>query len=278
MKHYILITDNAFGMTDDEFARALKLKAFNPKASEKNRLSVYGMGLKYAAVYLGNHYLISSTCYGEKVRRFAEIDVPTFEKTNPTKLPAKISDELEEERGTELKITNLRISKTPTKEKDLREKLGLVYQHYIYDGILSISVNKIPVNYEKPKLRKKEEGGSYCENFESSFESGGIKYNFNGWIGILPKGNQSIAGLNLVQARRCIQLNWRPEKLFGKGNSFQNQRIVGEVVFDGDHSILSYDKDQFVWADNGAEEAFIKKLSQLPGVHYIISECKTLKR
>lgn len=276
--NHIIISDNSFGMNDEEFGRALKLKAFNPDAFKGNRLSVYGMGLKYASVYLGNHYVINTTRYGESVRRIAEIDVPYFSSNNPETVTAIISDEMEQERGTTIEITDLRIKRTSSKESDIRDKLSIIYNRYIQDGTLTITINKVAVKHNKPELRKKEDGSKYFEKFDGSFTSEGVTYKYNGWIGILSVGNQSITGLNLIQAKRCIQLGWKPEAIFGKGNSFQNSRVVGEIVFSGDHSILSYDKDQFVWSDNGTEELFINMLLNTPGFKYIIRECKTLKK
>ena len=138
--------------------------------------------------------------------------------------------------------------------------MGIIYKHYIQDGTLTITINKVAVKHNKLELRRKEDGSKYFEKFDGSFVSDGVTYKYNGWIGILSVGNQSITGLNLIQARRCVQLGWKPEAIFGKGNSFQNSRVVGEIIFSGDHSILSYDKDQFVWSDNGTEELFINLL------------------
>ena len=276
--NHITITDNSYGMNDEEFGRALKLKAFNPDAAKGNRLSVYGMGLKYASVYLGNHYVINTTRYGESLRRIAEIDVPYFASNNPETVTAIISDEMEQERGTTIEITDLRIKRTSSKENDIRDKLGIIYKHYIQDGTLTITINKVAVKHNKLELRRKEDGSKYFEKFDGSFVSDGVTYKYNGWIGILSVGNQSITGLNLIQARRCVQLGWKPEAIFGKGNSFQNSRVVGEIIFSGDHSILSYDKDQFVWSDNGTEELFINLLLNTPGFKYIIKECKKLKK
>lgn len=272
----IIIRDNAFGMNDEEFGRALKLKATNPNALRNNQLSVYGMGLKYASVYLGNHYSISSTAYDSCLRYYAEVDVPDFEKNNPKSIPANIHSAMREIHGTTITITDLRIKKTADKEKDLCEKIGMIYNHYIHKGILSISINGIPIKYQRPELRPNEDGGHYYEHFEDSFTVGGKTYNFSGWIGILNKGKQSITGLNLVQANRCIELGYKPEKLFGKGNSFQNSRIIGEVVFNGENYVLSFNKDKFVWADDGAEDAFINKLYSNPQVSYIIRMSKDL--
>lgn len=274
---HILIRDNAYGMNDEEFGRALKLKAANPNAWKNDQLCVYGMGLKYAAVYLGNHYSISSTAFNSKTRFYAEVDVPTFEKENPETVEASLFDEFEEAHFTEIEITSVRIKKTVDKENDLRNKLAIIYNHYISKGLLTIRFNNIPVLYERPALWPKEDGGSFFEHFKDSFSINDKTYEFSGWIGILSKGNQSITGINLVQANRCIELGYKPEKMFGKGNSFQNSRLIGEIVFSGENYVLSFNKDTFVWADDGAEEAFVSKLIANSHVSYIIKMCKELR-
>lgn len=273
----IVITDNSFGMDEEEFGRALKLRAPNPHALNNNQLSVYGMGLKYACVYLGNHYSISSTKYGSNARYYAEIDVPDFEQNNPKTVGAKVGSEPLYTHETIIEITKLRIKKTPEKERDLMKKLGLIYNHYIFSGDLSISVNQKKVVYERPELRPNGEGGSYFESFEDSFVVGDKTYEYTGWIGILNKGNQDDTGLNLIQAQRCIELGYKPARLFGKGNSFQNSRVVGEIVFNGENYILSFNKDKFVWADDGAEDAFITSLLNNSKVAYIIKTSKKMK-
>lgn len=65
--------------------------------------------------------------------------------------------------------------------------------------------------------------------------------------------------------------------MFDKGNSFQNSRVIGEVVFEGDNYVLSFNKDKFVWADDGAEDAFLETLYNNPDVNYIIKTSKKLR-
>lgn len=272
----IVITDNAFGMNSEEFGRALKLRATNPNRARDNQLGIYGMGLKYAAVYLGNCYTIYSTALHSMDGRFAKINVKQFEEENPDTLDAVVNDAFAEDHQTKITITELSVKRTPKKEEDLRRNLGIIYHHYINEGLLSISINGVPVAYERPELRPNECGGYYLANLNSSFVAGGKEYKFTGWIGILNKGDQAITGINLVQAKRCIQLGYKPEKLFGKGNSFQSSRIIGEIVFEGENYVLSFDKDAFVWADDGAEEAFVNKLASLDDVKKIIKAAKEL--
>ena len=63
----IVITDNAFGMDEESFERALRLNA-PAKSYAKDSLSRYGIGLKYAASNLGSVYTIESTQYGSPLK------------------------------------------------------------------------------------------------------------------------------------------------------------------------------------------------------------------
>lgn len=274
----ITIKDNAFGMNTEEFGRALKLKSFNPRANEKDRLSVYGMGLKYAAVYLGNTYKITSSRYEENVERTAVIDVPTFEKDNPKELEARLGFQDADYHYTIIEISNLRVKKTEDKLNKLRTNLGIIYEHYIFHKDLVIIVNGIKVQYEKPVFRKDENGSAYCRAFEGELVAKNTTYKYTGWIGILAKGNQDITGLKLVQAKRCIQLGYKPEKIYNKGNSFQNSRLIGQIVFEGNQSIVSFDKDQFVWADDGTEDLFVEQLLSNESFKEMKKTCQKLRK
>lgn len=274
----ITIKDNAFGMDTEEFGRALKLKSFNPRANEKDRLSVYGMGLKYAAVYLGNTYKITSSRYDENVERTAIIDVPTFERENPKELEARVGFQDSDYHYTIIEISNLRVKKTEDKLNKLRYNLGVIYEHYIYHKDLAVIVNGIKVQYEKPIFRKDENGSAYCRPFEGELTAKNTTYKYSGRIGILAKGNQDITGLKLVQAKRCIQLGYKPEKIYNKGNSFQNSRLIGQVVFEGNQSIVSFDKDQFVWADDGTEDMFVEQLLSNESFKEMKKTCQKLRK
>lgn len=276
----ILIEDNAYGMNKEEFGRALKLRATNPNADRPDQLSVYGMGLKYAAVYLGNIYSISSSCYNDAKMRHVVIDVKYLDDKNPEFLDVAIHDERISEHYTKIKFEDLQIKLTNSKQKNLISDLGTIYSHLIKDGTLSISINGINVTYQEPEIRLNNEdgqGGKYFRHLTGSFESEGKRYDYSGFIGILNKGNQNLTGLNLIQAKRCIELRYKPEALFGKGNSFQNSRVFGEIVFEGDNYILSFNKDKFVWADDGTEDNFIQSLKSNPDVAYIIKRAKGLR-
>lgn len=276
-KNQIIIEDNSFGMDEEEFGRALKLNAKNPNADKDNQLGIYGIGLKYAASSLGNKYTISTTRYDSGSRISTSIDVDELYKNNPNEVEAIIGHDLKETHGTIITITELKKENNPIKENDLREKLSIIYHHYLDSGILYITFNKIPIKYEMPELYMDENGQRYIRNIDDSFTFNNTTYDFTGWIGILNKGNRSKTGLNIMQANRCIALNYKPEKIFDKGNLFQTLRVVGEIRFNGKNYVLSYTKDKFVWDHDGAEEKFLEKLALNENVSYIIKQSKKIR-
>ncbi|KJV90951.1 Uncharacterised protein [Mycoplasmopsis arginini] len=62
-------------MNEEEFCRALKLNAENPRKNEENRLSKYGMGLKDAWIHLGDICEIESSALNETALRSVKIDM-----------------------------------------------------------------------------------------------------------------------------------------------------------------------------------------------------------
>ena len=272
----ITVTDNAYGMDEEEFGRALKPKSDNPQRNLEDRLSIYGIGLNYASAYLGKVLHLVSTRYNSYDRFEAEINIDVLNAENPPTAPVSVSSVDMDAHETVVTITQVTKKLTPAKEEALIQKLALIYRYYISKGDLILRFNGHKVKYERPDIRVDENGERYQRNFESSFFVNGKEFRYSGWVGILPKGKQEITGLNLFQAQRCIEIGWSHKDIFGSGNSFQNSRVVGEVFLSG--ITLSFTKDKFVWADDGTQDAFIKSLLANEDFVYIIDICETLRK
>ena len=272
----ITVTDNAYGMNEEEFGRALKPKSDNPLANFDNRLSVHGIGLNYASAYLGKVLHLVSTRYGSYDRYEAELNIDVLNKENTPTADVSVTSVEKDSHETVVTITQVTKKLTQAKEDALIQKLALIYRYYISSGTLILKFNGHKVAYSRPDIRVDENGERYQRNFASSFFVNGKEFQYSGWVGILPKGKQEITGLNLFQANRCIEIGWSHKDIFGSGNSFQNSRVVGEVFLSG--ITLSFTKDKFVWADDGTEDAFIKSLLSNEDFAYIIDICKTLKK
>ena len=272
----IIIDDNAFGMDQEELGRALKPRSKNPRANEKNRLSIFGMGVNYATAYLCACYTIETSQYGSTEKRRVTVDIDELEAENPESVKGSVVDEEKYEHYTKITFNRLRVKLTDKSADNLMMKLGLIFKGYIQEGSLIVNFNGVPVNFEYPPIRLDDQGDKYLRNFSDTFSANGKLYEYTGWIAVLKKGNQSITGFNLMQAQRCIEVGYSPKTLFGSGNSFQNSRIIGEIYLEGIE--LSFTKDKFVWQSNGVEEAFIESLDKNADISFILKICEELRR
>ena len=280
------ITDNAYGMEMEEFQRALRLSSRAEHYSENSR-GQYGIGLKNAAANIGRKYSIESEQLKSSNRYYAEMDLDDLEVTKKKTIPVTISGSIPEEHKTVIRITKLsqpfndfnKYGKKADQLDKLLSHLGKAYSKDIRSNKLEIVINDRKVEYVRPKmLKNKDTGSEYIESFEGSFNYKGTNYKYNGWIGILKTGDTADAGLTLMQKDRAIQLNYRPEELFGRSNDFRYQRVVGEIIFEGNQWNVSFAKNRFQWEDNGLEDAFIADLKQNQEVMKLFNLAKKYRK
>ena len=280
----IVIIDNANGMVEEEFLRALKPNAKAKQYSEKSR-SKYGLGLKYAALNLGSWYSIETTALNAKELYYAEIDLDELRKDVDT-VTYKIKEASQNKHYTKITIRNLvrTLSDIPkkrvreTKEEKLRTALSKIYQNDIVGGKLVIYLNGTKIVYLEPELLQKKDGGDYFATFDDVFEFAGKEYAYHGWIAILKKASVSDAGFVLVQKERAIELNYRPEELFGKSNDFRYQRVIGEISLDGDNWVVTFTKNAIKWDDFGLEDTFIQSLKDNYSIADIFKYAKDYRK
>ena len=271
----ITITDNAYGMSHDEFKHALKLNDPRNDYSENSR-SQYGMGLKTAASYMGEWYEIETTMLGGKECFRSVVDVEERKKSNPTEIDNFVTDVPENKHYTKITIKKLLKKLSNSIDASLRKKLAAIYAEDLNNGDLEIVLNGRPIISVDPDLRINGNTGSeYISYFEDEFEFNEEIYKYSGWVGILNKGTTDDAGFTLSQYGRGIKLNYRPGDIFGKTNSFAYQRIVGEIMFDEKWKV-SFNKDEFIW-DDGLEKEFIKSLKNNAQVKEMVSTSNKLR-
>lgn len=274
----IEIKDNAYGMDLEAFKRALTLNEKN-KNYPDGSLGEFGMGLKYAAISLGNKYTIESKMLGDHKKYSATIDSELLKQN--IKTVSAIVDELQpkNQHYTKITITNL-IVKITQKDRDyLRDKLSKIYHIYLGNDDLEITI--LPnqkVIYNPPQLWINEDGSEYQEDFSGDFSFDDNSYDYFGWIGILDKADTSKegkAGFSLLKQDRVILSNYRPESLLGKSNLYPFQRIVGEINLD--QWPVDFNKGSFSW-NNGLEDKFIMELKKNNTVNRFIRIATELRK
>ena len=271
----IVITDNAFGMDEEAFGRALRLNA-PAKNYAKDSLSRYGIGLKYAASNLGSVYTIESSQYGSSFKYTGTVDVEEWITKNPKTMPVEVIDDFDESRHfTTITIKRLKHRFNEAEMKRIINRLGTIYSYFIdTKKQLEITINGVKVEYTEPVLFRDKNGSEVMETFNKTFYFEGKPYEFSGWIGVLNKGSTYDAGLSLIQNHRVIELNFRPKEIFGAGNDYRYQRLVGNVEFLGDNWEVRVNKDGLAWKGTGLKERFIEELNKLPGVRRVQAEAK----
>lgn len=283
-KSEIVIIDNAWGMDEEAFGRALKLNKPSKRADENDRLSRFGWGLKTAACYASRDYIITSVAYGSQTRYKAEMDIDYIKQYAPKTSKVVISDCLPSEHGTivRLKKLNPRCTFNSSAEKKVRAKLARIYNRIIGDGALEISINNEALVYEEPVMYVDPKTGTEAlKTFanDEGFEFEGKRYRYEGWLGVVKKGDSSgdTTGFQYYQANRIIVFSDHPHELFGGNNDARFQHVIGEIRLLGNEWPITTNKDQILWQDSGLKEAFIQDLMREKDIQYVFKLAKTTK-
>lgn len=267
----IEVTDDAGGIATADVARAFRPAEPPP---DTTGLAQFGIGMKSAACWYSNHFVVTSTALGEDVRRSVTFDVPKIVDGPIEKLPIEVEEEAAEAHGTTLTMSQLhRQLPAGTTLGKVRHYLASIYRHYLREGILVLEVGERAVRYEEPGILraprwdagKGDRPKKWRKDVEITLPSG---KKVNGWAALRAKGSTSEAGLALLFRGKVvvgaggpagdIEDLFRPQGIFGAPNSFVSQRLFGEL--DVSAMEVAHSKDAILW--NGEEEAFLKALKR----------------
>lgn len=281
----IQLIDNAAGIYSKDITRAFT-PAMPP--ADKSRISQYGIGMKSSACWYSNYFTIRTRALGEPIIRTVIFDIPKIIKDEIYNLD--IQKELIENpkaHGTRIVMSKLNqpvpIAGAASR---LRSYLRSMYRDFLRTGELILTINgevQEPISYNwlkapywpndrgpvDPKIFEwvKEFEIELNESHDSTDVSPPPK--IRGKIGILDKGDTKKAGLALIWRRKVVQGAgnladspddlYRPGVIFGGANSFERQRIIGELDV-SELKVTSF-KDSVVWRD-GQEEEALKKIKE----------------
>jgi len=248
------VIDNAHGMNLEEFSQALQLA--KPPANTSGR-SEFGMGLKTAACWLGPRWSVTTKQFGGGQELFASVDVDLLKQDKPTSLSIDVRD------GLDLKMHYTRVEIEGLDEYDrvfvgrtigkIKSEIASIYRRDLASGSVSIFFNGEALSFNEPDLLQ-EDSGDRQITWKKPLELDIRGKKVNGWIGLLAKGKASNGGLHLFRRGRLITggpgQGWKPWEVYGAPNSFQSQRLVGELDFD--RWRISHTKDRIEMS--GADE------------------------
>ena len=155
----IRIKDNAGGINAENFKRALE-PANTP--DNTNGLNEFGMGMKYAAVWIANEWELKSSAIGEKVKRSTLFDYDVVTSQDIEEL-----DVIEEKNElnshfTEVILRKLERKRTfPWQSDYLKSKLSFIYRNFLRektDFHSNWCEDIIELNFEGERLKWEEVG------------------------------------------------------------------------------------------------------------------------
>lgn len=144
----ITIQDNAAGMTAQAFS-----EAFNLADGDITRygMNEFGVGMKAAAAWLGNRWIIETTSITDHTTRILDVDLTYICTNNIQELDSKEIPNSQKESGTIIKITELwheNIIKINNID-DLIKSIASIYRYFIRLDEVEIYFNDILLHFEE---------------------------------------------------------------------------------------------------------------------------------
>lgn len=257
----IKIRDNAAGIASADYSRA-----FRPAELPNNRtgLSEFGMGMKSAACWFAPRWTVRTTALGEDIQRTISLDIDTIvrddiEELDVAEAPARTNDHF-----TELTLIDP-YDKLQTKTGGkIKDHLASIYRIFLREQMIELWFNREKLSYEIPKVlfapyykTPTETPQRWYKEFNFDF---GDDLKASGFAALREVASTSTAGFALFRRNRLIEGSldepYRPELIFGTGNSYRRQRLIGEIHLDGFE--VSHTKDGFKWEDH--EQPFLELL------------------
>jgi hypothetical protein len=284
----ITLIDNAAGIYTADFERA-----FTPAAPplDKTGISQYGIGMKSSACWYSKNFTVRTKALDEPVIRIVNFDIPHIVANDTEDLDIQEEENLNPKlHGTRITLRNLnQPAPSAGSASRLRSYLRSMYRDFLRTGELVLTIDgerQEPITYSWLSAPYwPTDNGPVDENtvyewkkeFEIELNESHNPKNENdpapvirGFVGILDKGDTKKAGFSLLWRRKVVQGAgnfadspddlYRPSIIFGGSNSYERQRIVGELDV-SELKVTSF-KDSIIWGE-GQEEEALKKIKKV---------------
>ena len=254
----IIIEDNAFGITEENYQRAFELA--NIPLDNKG-LNEFGMGMKVSSIWLSNVWKVETTAYGDDVLKTVTFDLNEVVENEELSLPVTEESCDKEAHFTRITLSHLSGNKpTPRQLSYIKKHLASIYTLHLRKQTLELIVNDEPLEYKELTIlnapKYNEPNGKpilWKKDINLTF---GERYAISGFIALLDTMSTSIDnGFLLFRRRRVIGSSYderyRPKELCGQEGSPLYKRVFGELYLTGFD--VSFTKNSFQEDDDFAE-------------------------
>ncbi|ODS42964.1 MAG: hypothetical protein MSIBF_06840 [Candidatus Altiarchaeales archaeon IMC4] len=265
-RNTLQIYDNANGMDFSELQRAVILNS--PPADISGRCE-FGMGLKTAACWFGRKWTIETKRLGLEEKYSVTVDVEDISHESDETLVVDATKAKPSEHYTIITIEGLYKPIKGRTAGRIKDQLSSIYRADLQIGGIEIWWNGTQLSFPQPPFLEEmqSDGSKTVWRKEISFQvPWDVEHKVlpvNGWIGIRIPASQRDAGFVLMRRGRVViggpEKGYKPEEIFGQGNSYRSQRLIGELNLD--NWPVTQAKDAFDWT-GGLEDVFIDLLKE----------------
>lgn len=262
----MVIRDNAAGIGIADFPRAFRPAQIPP---DREGLAEFGMGMKSAACWFSPYWVVRTSALGEPVVREVSFDIARIVEDNLEELRVVEGPAPAGAHFTEIILTRLYRLPVGRTVGKIKEHLAEIYRVFIREGSLVLKFDGEELKYEPPRELVAPEYSDanqpvsapilWHKDIDFDFGAG---LSVRGFAALRETASTTSAGFSLFRRRRLIvgsaDEKYRPQELVGTPNTYQAQRLFGELHLEGFE--VSHTKDGFQWDDN--EEPFLALLRE----------------
>lgn len=259
LDNIIRITDNAAGIDYSDFPRAFRPADIPP---DNTGLSEFGMGMKSASFWFSPDWTVRTTTIGDDFEREVHFDLKKIEEEN-----------IEVVKPTEKKINkNLHYTVIELRQCDkmpqtltlhkIKEHLKSIYREFLRQELVEIYIDKDPdpLKFEEVEILNSPVWNSDKKPINDINLKWKKEFDFpldnnkkvRGFVAIRKTGSTKSNGLALFRRGRVIEGSFedafKPQIIYGQSNSFQSQRLFGEMHFEGFD--VSFTKSGITWGND----------------------------
>lgn len=263
-KSFLSVSDNSFGIPEDEFERA-----FKPGSIPINRdgLSEFGVGMKFAACFFCPNWVVITTPYPPAKSYEFRFDVNHISSTNTHELQPTIHSICKHPSGgTTILMEGLYENIATSTLSKIKSHLAGIYRCFLQQGLVSIYVNGEQLSYTYPAIldarraweTRQSPPVEWRQDINIALSDG---KRITGFAAIREKASRDHAGFALFRRGRVVvgseDETYRPRDIFGSSGGFEFQRIFGELHLHGFD--VSHTKDAIQWGDSEDEFLYLLK-------------------
>lgn len=255
----LTVADNANGMDFSELTRAVRLNQPPPNTSGRCE---FGMGLKMAACWFGNRWRVVTKRLNSPVEYTATVDVANLEANSPESIEVLERGELDPGlHYTRIEIEDLHRLFRGRTASSIRENIASIYRRDIASGEVTITWNGEPMEWGDDPVFEEMLSDGTRQRWEKQIQFSVDGYQVSGRVWLRVPGEAKRAGMHLFRRGRLViggpAKGYKPWEIFKAPNSFQSQRLMGEL--DLDNWPVTQTKDEFDWSGE-LESQFVDKL------------------